>query len=1456
VADDALSQTVSCATALEGRAASEAAALKTLQVLDTIGRTDGYDHVVGVLPKGAMSAMNAAGLGLESGQTGPLAGGVLVEAGNGPAVLAHEIGHNLGVGHTDDAPANGYWISHRARQRGTDFMNDTIVENPWASDPTVQAMLTRLQLSPGRSSSGSRVAAGGSLAVSGVVGADGKVDAGAWTRVDAPADPPAEGEGALQLQHLAGNGDVLASSAVAAVRGAGTGGHLTSSARVFSARVPLVEGTRTLRLRDAKGTVLLSREVTAAAPEVTVTGPVGSLRAGETSGVSWTATDADGGELTASVAAQVDGGAWRTLLTGVKGTSASFPVTRDLEGEVRLRVTVSDGVNSTSVDSDPFTVEVGSGAAGDAHPGRARPRSATSTGQGRRCGACAPTAPTCSSSSDPELDAEGPAYAPDGERIAFTTDVHAGGETDGYGPEDDVVLREADGTLRNLTMGELGGGSFCPDWSPDGRTIAHWRSVASGPLRAEDGGRRHASGGDAARAVRSDRPRRPGELPALVAGRLHDRLRRVRGGVGGPGRRHLAAQGRLPAHGRRPSAPLDARRSGDVVPGQHDPAVGGVVVGAADGTDLRQEVPRVRPGGRRAGRVGPQAARRRGTGSGSASPGTPPRTSSATPVCADVPRRQRPAVPVRPAAGDGRGARRLLPGRLVAGGGRAPRRRRPARPAGARPGRRRRSVRGERGRCAHPLEAAGTFAAGQVPAATWDLDGDGQHDDAEGWNPSVVMNDGGTRTISLRLTAADGTSVTDTATVMVSPAPPVLEELGMVYGAVGVPTTISVPFTDPGSGGHGATLDVQSHGNHAAQVDFADGRGTATATFTPTREGMFPATMVVCDGVQVPPCAVATATVFARGTAEPLPDVWPKEGTTAGGTRMTASGLFMEGVTSVHVGEAAVPFTQDADGTVRFTSPPSPTGGPDRGPRHGDDRARHVRPQLERVHLRGERAAERGVGAHAHRCRDSGQRAAPGGRRRRRRPGPAGPGRPGARHGGRAGGRHGRLHAAGRLRGHGLLHLGRRRRHGQQRPGDGHRPGRQPGAAPRRRRRHPRQGRRRRRRSPGGPGCLAARQRRRPRGRHPVGRGGPGGPAAHGEVELDEAGDVRFTPAAGYVGPLTLRYQAGDGLDLAEAEVAVELTGSTGPVDLPPSVEAGEAASGVEGAPVAVSGTASDDGASLVTAWSADRAGCTLAQPDALSTTLTCTDDGPVVLTLTADDGVNAPVTDSTTVSVANAAPTARFVEPSDGSVVPVDAPLAVVVDVTDAGGGRRPQLCRRPRRYDADGGAGRWAVLDDARLLHRRAEDPDGDRHRRGRRRCHREADGGGARTDVEQCQGGGHGQDHRSRGRGPALRRGRPALRGARLPLAAGAREGTHLHRRHRLRVQQRRHDGALERDRLVAGPGRLLLHLRRHRADTKKGSAPSTVDLTITAPGGTQVWRTPSTSPFQGGSVMLRR
>jgi hypothetical protein len=43
---------------------------------------------------------------------------------------------------------------------------------------------------------------------------------------------------------------------------------------------------------------------------------------------------------------------------------------------------------------------------------------------------------------------------------------------------------------------------------------------------------------------------------------------------------------------------------------------------------------------------------------------------------------------------------------------------------------------------------------------------------------------------------------------------------------------------------------------------------------------------------------------------------------------------------------------------------------------------------------------------------------------------------------------------------------------------------------------------------------------------------------------------------------------------------------------------------------------------------------------------------------------------------------------------------------------------------------------------------------------------------------------------------------------------------------------------------------------RADTKKGSAPSTVDLTITAPGGTQVWRTPSTSPFQGGSVMLRR
>ena len=99
--------------------------------------------------------------------------------------------------------------------------------------------------------------------------------------------------------------------------------------------------------------------------------------------------------------------------------------------------------------------------------------------------------------------------------------------------------------------------------------------------------------------------------------------------------------------------------------------------------------------------------------------------------------------------------------------------------------------------------------------------------------------------------------------------------------------------------------------------------------------------------------------------------------------------------------------------------------------------------------------------------------------------------------------------------------------------------------------------------------------------------------------------------------------------------------------DRAPVVSAGPAASGAEGSAIALAGSVSDpDGDATTAAWSyAPGAGvdpgasCSFASASAPSTSIKCTDDGTYLATLTADDGVNAPVSSSVTVSVSNAQP-------------------------------------------------------------------------------------------------------------------------------------------------------------------------------------------------------------------------
>ena len=112
-----------------------------------------------------------------------------------------------------------------------------------------------------------------------------------------------------------------------------------------------------------------------------------------------------------------------------------------------------------------------------------------------------------------------------------------------------------------------------------------------------------------------------------------------------------------------------------------------------------------------------------------------------------------------------------------------------------------------------------------------------------------------------------------------------------------------------------------------------------------------------------------------------------------------------------------------------------------------------------------------------------------------------------------------------------------------------------------------------------------------------------------------------------------------------------------------------------EGSAVTVHGTAKGpEGRTLTTRWSYTPgpgvdpgATCTYADPAALTTTVSCTDDGVYALTLTATDGRDAKGSSTTNLQVDNAAPQVSVTSPSDTGRV-VGGTVEVAAAVSDAG--------------------------------------------------------------------------------------------------------------------------------------------------------------------------------------------
>ena len=177
------------------------------------------------------------------------------------------------------------------------------------------------------------------------------------------------------------------------------------------------------------------------------------------------------------------------------------------------------------------------------------------------------------------------------------------------------------------------------------------------------------------------------------------------------------------------------------------------------------------------------------------------------------------------------------------------------------------------------------------------------------------------------------------------------------------------------------------------------------------------------------------------------------------------------------------------------------------------------------------------------------------------------------------------------------------------------------------------------------------------------------------------------TPGLPQDGPATVDYSYTTGsLASGTHEICVTAhgkdSGGTGAVtdcvtviiNDPPTVDPSGPYAGQEGTPVSIAGLVTDpDGPNLTTKWTATPASgvdagatCTFANATAVTTTVTCTDDGVWTLRLTADDGLNPPVAASTTLTLTNVAPGVTISAPANGTLVLRGTPVTVTAPFTD----------------------------------------------------------------------------------------------------------------------------------------------------------------------------------------------